>query len=123
MHTPKRRSDTYAIIATAIGLVLVGIAADPHRSDPPTAAFTVVLLISLPLLCIAGLALRNKVPPPVLGALGGTSFGFSALSARAIHDIDGPVDLLRSPLLWLMLAFAAGGVVFFTRGVERGQVQ
>ncbi len=122
MHTPKRRSDVYAILATAFGLVLVGIAADPHRADPPTHAFKIVLWIALPLLCAGGISLRQKVPPPVLGALGGTAFGFSALAARAIPKVDGFLGLLQTPLLWLMLAYAAGGVVFFTRGVERGQV-
>ncbi len=122
MHTPKRRTDTLAIIATGFGLVLVGAAADSHPADPPTNAFRVVLWVALPVLCIAGFGLRRLVPPPVLGALGGTAFGFSALSARAIVDVDGLRDLISNPLLWVMLAFAAAGVVFYTRGVETGQV-
>ena len=123
LHTPKRHSDVYAIAATGVGLILVGAAAESHLADPPTLAFKVVLWATLPILSLAGLlCIERKVSPPVLGALGGTAFGFSALAARAIVDVDGLIDLLRHPLLYVMLMYAGLGVVFFTRGLERGQV-
>lgn len=123
LHTPKRKADTVAIIVTGIGLVLVGFAAADGIADPPSIRFEVLMFAALPVLLLCGvLGVERMVAPPVLGALGGLSFGFSALSARAIVDVNGIADLVTHRFLFVMLAYAAFGVVMFTRGLERGQV-
>ena len=82
-----------------------------------------MLWIALPAIIIIGaVSIRSEAPSPMLGALGGLSFGFSALATRAIIDVDGIRDLVTHPLVWVTLSFAACGVVLFTRGVEHGQV-
>ena len=123
LHTPKRRADTFAIAITGIGLTLVGFAAADSQAESPSVRFEVLLFAALPILMLMGvLAIQKRAAPPVLGLLAGLSFGFSALSARAIVDVDGFIDLLKHRLLFVMLVYAALGVVLFTRGVERGQV-
>ncbi len=123
LGTPKRHNDIYAIAATAVGLVLVGAAAESQLADPPSVHFKVVLWALLPILSLAGLlCIERKVAPAVLGALGGTAFGCSALAARAIVDVDGIMDLVQHPLVYVMLMNAGLGIIFFLRGVERGHV-
>lgn len=123
LNTPKRRSDTRAIVVTGIGLLLVGFAAADGVADPPTIRFEVLMFAALPILTLCGaLGIQRNIAPPVLGAIGGLAFGCSALSARAIVEVDGIVDLVTHRFLFVMLAYAAVGVVMFTRGLERGQV-
>jgi len=123
LHTLRRRSDTIAIAVSAVGLVLVGVAARGHIADTPSNAFNMMMYVALPVTLLAGLiGIQRKIAPPILGVIAGTSFGFSALSARAIVDVDGFGDLMTHRFVYIMLAFAAFGVVLFTRGVERGHV-
>ena len=123
LHTPKRRSDTVAIACTGVGLILVGLAARARPATEPTDAFNTMMFIALPIIVITGIiAVRKKFAPPLLGALSGLSFGFSALSARAMFEVHGFREIIEHRFLYVMIAYGALGIILFTRGVERGQV-
>jgi hypothetical protein len=117
-----QRSDIAAIGITGIGLTLVGFSAESHTADPPSGVFTVFVLLGLLAVIPVGRWALNHESALAAGAIAGTSFGASALAARAIHDDRTTLALLTDPLLWAMLAYALVGVVLFTRAIERGHV-
>ena len=123
LETALHRRELWAIGATVLGLVLVGLAADSSVAIEPTDTMRRLIIIFLPILACGGLlAVKEKLPPPVIGGCSGLAFGASALAARSITTADGILSLFREPLLWVMLGYAGVGVMLFTRGLERGSV-
>lgn len=116
-----RRETQAAIVLAMVGLVLVGISAEGETTKAPGGALVLALGLGIPAMVVVAWVWTRR-SPVAAGALAGAAFGASALCARAIGEIDGVVDLLASPLVWMMLVYAALGVERFTRALEHGSV-
>jgi hypothetical protein len=115
-----------AVAACLAGLVLVAASAG---SEPPPVrqrGVDVILLISLLLLGVAVLVLRQGKRPWPLALVSGLGFGGTALSVRAAHVQTGEgFDLgllLGQPSTYLVVGFWVVGMVGYTAALARGDV-
>lgn len=118
-----RRTDRYAIIATMIGLVVVGISAGEEQAKPITTALKICVLMGIPAVAAAGLVALRLGKSIVLAVLAGAAFTGSALAARAVHFKDESVaGVLAEPLLWAVLIYAVLALGLHAVALMRGSV-
>ncbi|GAA1250992.1 hypothetical protein GCM10009609_12900 [Pseudonocardia aurantiaca] len=119
-------STRIAVALCLTGLVLVAASAG---SEPPhfrQRGVDVVLLVSLLLLAVAVLALRQGKHAWPLALVSGMGFGGTALSVRAAHVQTGDgfdlVQLLAQPSTYLVVGFWLVGMIGYTAALSRGDV-
>ena len=119
-------STRIAVALCLAGLVLVAASAG---SEPPhfrQRGVDVVLLVSLLLLAVAVLALRQGKHAWPLALVSGMGFGGTALSVRAAHVQTGNgfdlAQLLAQPSTYLVVGFWLVGMVGYTAALSRGDV-
>jgi drug/metabolite transporter (DMT)-like permease len=119
-------STRIAVALCLAGLVLVAASAG---SEPPhfrQRGVDVVLLVSLLLLAVAVLALRQGKHAWPLALVSGMGFGGTALSVRAAHVQTGDgfdlVQLLAQPSTYLVVGFWLVGMIGYTAALSRGDV-
>jgi drug/metabolite transporter (DMT)-like permease len=119
-------STRIAVALCLAGLVLVAASAG---SEPPhfrQRGVDVVLLVSLLLLAVAVLALRQGKHAWPLALVSGMGFGGTALSVRAAHVQTGDgfdlAQLLAQPSTYLVVGFWLVGMVGYTAALSRGDV-
>jgi hypothetical protein len=115
-----------AVTACLIGLVLVAASAGSEHPPVHQGGVDVVLLVSLLLLAVAVLVLRQGKHAWPLALLSGLGFGGTALSVRAAHVQTGEgldlVLLLGQPSTYLVVGFWLVGMVGYTAALGRGDV-
>lgn len=115
-----------AVGACLAGLVLVAASAGSEHPPVRHRAVDVVLLVSLVLLAVAVLALRQGKHAWPLALVAGLSFGGTALSVRAAHVQTGDgfdvVLLLGQPAIYLVAGFWLVGMIGYTAALARGDV-
>lgn len=119
-------STRIAVALCLAGLVLVAASAG---SEPPhfrQRGVDVVLLVSLLVLAVAVLALRQGKHAWPLALVSGMGFGGTALSVRAAHVQTGDgfdlAQLLAQPSTYLVVGFWLVGMVGYTAALSRGDV-
>jgi hypothetical protein len=115
-----------AVTACLAGLVLVAASAGTEHPPVHQRGVDVVLLVSLLLLAVAVLVLRQGKHAWPLALLAGLGFGGTALSVRAAHVQTGEglnlVLLLGQPSTYLVVGFWLVGMVGYTAALGRGDV-
>jgi hypothetical protein len=115
-----------AVTACLAGLVLVAASAGTEQPPVHQRGVDVVLLVSLLLLAVAVLVLRQGKHAWPLALLAGLGFGGTALSVRAAHVQTGEglnlVLLLGQPSTYLVVGFWLVGMVGYTAALGRGDV-
>ena len=107
LGTELRGPDRLAIVATMIGLVLVGVSAGEEPSKEITHLLKLCILFGIPALIVLGSAAIKLKKSVVLAVLSGAAFTGSALAARAVHIKDQSITgILSEPLLWAVVAYA-----------------
>lgn len=122
--TLLRRLDRWAIGCSLGGLVLIAASAGETRPPEQVPGVDVVLLAALLLLGVAVLVLRRGRAGWPLAVVSGLGFGGAALAVRAAH-VQGGADwstLLAQPATYLVLGFAAVGLIGYSTALSRGQV-
>jgi len=123
LGTQLRRADQWAIAATMLGLVLVGVSAGADEAKEVSHLLKVVILLGIPATVIVGLALIKLSKSIMLAILAGGAFTASALSARAVHFKDESISgILSEPLLWSVLIYALLALGLHAAALQRGQV-
>ena len=118
-----RRTDFYAIVATMVGLVVVGISAGEEQAKPITHALKIGILIGIPALAALGFIAMRMGRSVLLAVLAGAAFTASALAARAVHLNDESVTgVLSEPLLWAVLIYAVLALGLHAVALMRGSV-
>lgn len=128
------RVEWAGIVTVGIALVLVGISLDA-TSEPIGTAGSVLRIVAaaVPTALLAGAAFlaagrRQRASAPLFGLAAGLVYGVSGLATKGVSVIveeDGLMPavprVLASPDLYLLLAFAAVGLLFFQTGLQRGR--
>jgi len=117
-------SRTYGAVGLVlIGLVILGVTAKEAPAAHITSAVRWVIVIS-PLVLVAMGALfvrlRGTIPGVCLALLSGISFGGVAISGRVIILESPWWSMLREPLAYALVAYAALGLLLFTLALQRG---
>jgi hypothetical protein len=119
-------STQVAVAACLAGLVLVAASAGAEAPPVRQRGVDVVLLVSVLLLGVAVLVLRQGKHAWPLALVSGLGFGGSALSVRAAHVQTGEgfdlVLLLGQPSTYLLIGFWLVGMVGYTAALARGDV-
>jgi hypothetical protein len=115
-----------AVTACLIGLVLVAASAGSEQPPVHHPGVDVVLLVSVLLLGVAVLVLRQGKHAWPLAVVSGLGFGGGAVSVRAAHVQTGDgLDLallLGQPSTYLVVGFWLVGMVGYTAALSRGDV-
>jgi len=115
-----------AVSACLAGLVLVAASAGTETPSVRPRGVDVVLLVSLLLLGVAVLVLRQGKHAWPLALVYGLGFGGTALSVRAAHVQTGDgfdlALLLGQPPTYLVVGFWLVGMVGYTAALSRGDV-
>jgi drug/metabolite transporter (DMT)-like permease len=119
-------STRVAVAACLVGLVLVAASAGAEEPPVRQRGVDVILLVSLLLLGVAVLVLRQGKRAWPLALVSGLGFGGTALSVRAAHVQTGdgldPALLLGQPSTYLLVGFWLVGMVGYTAALARGDV-
>jgi len=122
LHTPLRSLDLAAIGVAIVGLTLVGTAADTGEAVSPRAAVPTMLVIVLPIGVLVGAFVLRGVGPVLVACVAGVMFSLSATSVRTIEAPHSVGGLLRQPLAWAVIGYAASALALHARALERGRV-
>jgi len=118
-----RRPDQLAIVATMIGLVVVGISAGDEPAKGITHLLKVGIVLGVPAVALLGLFAMRLGKSILLAVLAGAAFTASALAARAVHIKDESITgILTEPLLWAVLAYAVLALGLHAVALMRGNV-
>ncbi|MGH3585947.1 MAG: hypothetical protein ACRDQ0_06455 [Pseudonocardia sp.] len=121
-----RATTRLAVAACLVGLVLVAASAGTEKPPVHRPGVDVVLLISLLLLGVAVLVLRQGKHAWPLALVSGLGFGGGAVSVRAAHvQTANGFDLallLGQPSTYLVVGFWVVGMVGYTAALSRGDV-
>lgn len=113
-----------ALLALAVGVVLLAMSAEPGVSKllSRPAEWTLVALIVPVLLTGIWAARPGHGGASVLALASGAAFSGVSIAARAVDDHGPWWNLLGQPLAYAVLAYGALGAVLFAAGLERGSV-
>jgi hypothetical protein len=115
-----------AVGGCLFGLVLVAASAGSEQPPERPHGVDVVLLVSLLLLAVAVLVLRQGKHAWPLALLSGLGFGGTALSVRAAHVQTGEgfdlALLLGQPATYLVAGFWLVGMIGYAAALSRGDV-
>jgi drug/metabolite transporter (DMT)-like permease len=119
-------STRIAVAACLVGLVVVAASAGSEHPPVQQRGVDVVLLVSLLLLAVAVLALRQGRHAWPLALVSGMGFGGTALSVRAAHVQTGEgLDiglLLGQTSTYLVVGFWLVGMIGYTAALNRSDV-
>lgn len=118
------RTEWAAVVAVAVGLVVLTMAAGPAGHREVGTAFTVGLFVAVALLVVAGLvAARSQHPvvPAVLGLLAGLGFGTDSVAVRVLPGLS-PAELVTAPATYVFLASALLAFLLYSVALQRGAV-
>lgn len=123
---PLPTSTRVAVALCLAGLVAVAASAGSEAPPVRPRGVDLVLLVSLLLLAVAVLVLRQGKRAWPLALVSGMGFGGTALSVRAAHVQTGEgfdvVLLLGQPATYLLVGFWIVGMVGYTAALSRGDV-
>jgi drug/metabolite transporter (DMT)-like permease len=124
--TQLSRRTKIAVVACVLGLAIVAASAGGGRPAVASTLVNVVLLVSVLVLAVAVLILRQYHTAWPLALVAGLGFGGTALAVRAahveIHSGFSPVALLGQWSIYLVVGFWAIGMVGYSAALGRGEV-
>jgi drug/metabolite transporter (DMT)-like permease len=117
------KQEKLAVVATMIGLLIVGISAGEEEAKPITHLLKVGILLGVPGVVVLGLMALKLKKSVVLAVLAGASFTGSALAARSVHVRDMSfVGIVTEPLMWAVLIYAVLALGLHAVALIRGNV-
>jgi drug/metabolite transporter (DMT)-like permease len=118
-----RRPDRWAILATVVGLIIVGISAGSDEARDVTHLLKLCILAGIPLIVVAAFFAIKMNKAVILAVLAGVAFTSSALSARTIRVRGESIgEIFTEPMLWAMLMYAVIALAIHAGALMRGEV-
>jgi hypothetical protein len=118
-----RRPDRLAIVATVIGLVIVGVSAGSDEARDVTHLLKLCILAGIPALVVAAFFAVKMNKAVILAVLAGVAFTASALAARTIRVRGESIGgIFTEPMLWAMLIYAVIALAIHAGALLRGEV-
>lgn len=118
------RPGWWALGVSAIGLVLLGISAEPGRAETLPAVWRVGLLfvaLVVGVIVLFAPRIRTAAVRTVATAFGaGLGFAAVAISARTLPPVHGLPDLLGEPAAWAIVINGFAAMVAFARALQLG---
>ncbi len=123
LHTELGPREKFAVAATIVGLIVVGVSAGEDPARDITHLLKVCTMLGIPTVIVLGLLALKLNRSVVLAVLSGASFTGSALAARAVHIQDeSVVGILTEPLIWAVLVYAVLALGLHAVALMRGSV-
>jgi hypothetical protein len=122
LHRALRPQTYYATGVVLLGLICVAFAAHSEKAAVVGAMVRFVLAITPVILLLVGavvVRMKRKIGAFVLAALSGCAFGGDSIIGRILIYPHPLWLLIRSPLLWSLIAYGALGIFFFTAALQR----
>jgi hypothetical protein len=118
-----RRPDRLAIVATVIGLVIVGVSAGSDEARDVTHLLKLCILAGIPAILVAAFFAVKMNKAVILAVLAGVAFTASALAARTIRVKGESIGgIFTEPMLWAMLIYAVIALAIHAGALLRGEV-
>jgi uncharacterized membrane protein len=118
-----RRPDRLAIVATVIGLVIVGVSAGSDEARDVTHLLKLCILAGIPAIVVAAFFAVKMNKAVILAILAGVAFTASALAARTIRVRGESIGgIFTEPMLWAMLIYAVIALAIHAGALLRGEV-
>ena len=128
------RLEWIGVATVGVAIALIGLSLDTRSDGIGTgASFFRVVVVSVPTLVLGALTFvaagrRQRVSAPLYGLASGLMYGVAGVATKAVSvvvETDGVVraipSVLASPDLYLLLGFAAAGLLMFQTGLQRGR--
>ncbi|KUL35320.1 hypothetical protein [Actinoplanes awajinensis] len=125
-----RRRDVAAIAITMCALAGLALSAGQQTMVAASFGLRIGFCVALVVVLVLGWAATRTGVPGLIAAVGGLSVGAAALGGRALHLPDDQMTTMGSaawtiatePLTWVLLVFAANGMVMYANALQRGDV-
>ncbi|MEV6346196.1 hypothetical protein [Actinoplanes sp. NPDC051851] len=125
-----RKRDVVAIVVTICALGALALSAGQQQVVAASLPLRLGFCGALILLLVGGWAATKIGKPGLMATVGGLSVGGAALGGRALHLPEEQMNTLGSaaltiatePLTWVLLVFAANGMVMYANALQKGDV-
>jgi hypothetical protein len=122
-HTRINHAEMGAIALVMVGIVLLGVVAEPSRVHSVSHYFVLVLEVFPIVLAVTGLGwLRTNAARPAALALticAGLAFGATGIIARIIHIAHFDLHTVAQPLVASLIAYGVLGMFFLTAALQK----
>ncbi|HEU0132952.1 MAG TPA: hypothetical protein VFQ85_18370 [Mycobacteriales bacterium] len=119
------RNEWAALAAIGVGLVLLAAAAAPDEARRLAGGPRAALLVTVPVLAVAGVAAgrgRGERAGVVLGALAGVAFGGVGVCARGLAVPHPLWHAVTDPVVLALAAYGGLGTLLYATALQRGSV-
>ena len=114
-----------AVTGVVAGVGLLGASAGPEGATQAGIAFKLALIVAVAALGLCGLAVARLVRNPartlLLGVVAGLGYGVLGIAARVLNGF-GPLELLRDPAAYAVVAAGIVSFLFYATALEGGSV-
>jgi len=113
-----------AVVGVVAGVSLLGLSAGSEGAAKTGRAFELGLILAVAAVGVAGFAvarLPNPVRTPALGAIAGLGYAALAVAARILPGF-GPLQLLKSPAAYTVVAAGILSFLLYATALEGGSV-
>ncbi|BCJ40923.1 hypothetical protein GCM10010168_47770 [Actinoplanes ianthinogenes] len=125
-----RRRDVVAIVITIGALAGLALSAGQQQVVAASLGLRIGFCVALVVVLVLGWAATKVGSPGLIASIGGLSVGAAALGGRALHLPDDQMTTVGSalltifsePLTYVLLVFAANGMVMYANALQRGEV-
>jgi len=124
--TKINRTEVGAIVLVMVGIVLLGIVAEPSRVHSVSHHFVQILEIFPVVLAVIGLSwLRSNTARPAALALAicsGLAFGATGIISRVINIAHLGLHTILQPLVIALIAYGVLGMLFLTAALQKDAI-
>ncbi|GIF06621.1 hypothetical protein [Actinoplanes siamensis] len=125
-----RRRDVAAIVVTICALGGLALSAGQQHVVAASLGLRLGFVVALVVVLVLGWAATRVGSPGLIASIGGLSVGAAALGGRALHLPDDEMTtvgsaamaILSEPLTYVLLVFAANGMVMYANALQHGDV-
>ncbi|GIE91406.1 hypothetical protein [Actinoplanes regularis] len=125
-----RKRDVAAIVITICALAGLALSAGQQHIVAASLQLRLGFVVALIVVLVLGWGATRIGSPGLIASIGGLSVGAAALGGRALHLPDDEMTTVGSaalaifsePLTYVLLVFAANGMVMYANALQRGDV-
>jgi drug/metabolite transporter (DMT)-like permease len=125
LHARLKRNEILALLMLFLGLVLLGVSAQPESAKHLGTAGVVWLYVGLVVVIVLGVVsgrYNNRAGAAGLAAAAGLGFGGVGISARVLEVPNDIWRILLDPVLWALAIYGVLSLLLFATALQRGSV-
>jgi hypothetical protein len=128
LHTKTKinHSEKGAIALVMLGIILLGVVAQPSTMHSASHHFVVVLEVFPVVLALIGLSWlrtdRSRPAALVLAGCAGLAFGATGIISRVIHISHFDLHTILQPLVIALIAYGALGMIFLAAALQKDTI-